>query len=300
MKLGLFNSEELSNKEYHAKGNFYSSSQFKKAKEDIELFHKIYITGEIVEDTDKPAFHIGTHFHSSILEPEKLHEDCAVFRGKVRRGKEWDAFKAVNGDKAIITAKEEMQVKNLLMAFNKCSTALKIMENGLPEVSVGVELHGLKVKARADWIDYDNGFIMDLKSTTGNAKDVEKVIAKIDAYDYDLSAALYIDAFNEYLGKKGLPLLETFKWVFASKDFVNCQVYNSTPEMLEVGRAKYMKALKDIVKYKENGWVFIDEEIDIKPMPWTRQRWLEDSGPVKVEMQPERIKMFPVTDQDLL
>jgi len=107
-------------------------------------------------------------------------------------------------------------------------------------------------------------------------------------------------SFNEYLGKKGLPLLETFKWVFASKDFVNCQVYNSTPEMLDVGRAKYMKALRDIVKYKENGWVFIDEEIDIKPMPWTRQRWLEDNGPVRVEMQPERIKMFPVTDQDLL
>jgi len=91
----------------------------------------------------------------------------------------------------IITAKEGMQVKNLLMAFNKCSTALKIMDNGVPEVSVGVKLHGLKVKARADWIDYDNGFIMDLKSTTGNAKDVEKVIAKIDAYDYDLSAALF-------------------------------------------------------------------------------------------------------------
>ena len=144
------------------------------------------------------------------------------------------------------------------------------------------------------------GFIMDLKSTTGNAKDIEKTIGKIDSYDYDLSAALYVDAFNVYLAEKGLPLIHTFKWVFASKDFVNCKVYNSTPEMLAVGRAKYMKALRDIVKYKNNGWQFIDEEADIKPKVWTSQQWLGEDAVEKKQTKFANTNVRITQDQDLL
>jgi len=301
MKKGLFTADELSNSEYHdKKGAFYSSSQFKKALEDIELFHKIYITGEIVEDSDKPAFHIGTHYHTHILEPDKVDEDCAVYPGPMRKGKAWDEFKAENSSKAIITAKEDMKVANLLLATRKCSTAIATMANGAPEVSVGVTLHGLNVKARADWIDFENGFIMDLKSTTGNAKDIEKTIGKIDSYDYDLSAALYVDAFNVYLAENDMPLIHTFKWVFASKDFVNCQVVCSTPEMLAVGRAKYTKALHSIVKYKANGWKFVDEEISIKPKPWTVMQWLGEEATEKKTTQFANSSIRVAQDQDLL
>lgn len=277
MKLGLFSSAELSNESYHdQEGEFYSSSQLKTALDDIEMFNKIYNTKELLQDNDKAVFHIGTHYHTQILEPQHFDRDCAVYPGKVRRGKEWEQFAIDNKGKAIITAKEALVVDNLCMATKKCSTALEIMKTGEAEVSCGVSYLGLDLKARADWIDPAKGIIMDLKSTTGNAKDLDKVVGKIEMYQYDLSAALYVDVFNEYYRQQKMKeRIHTFQWVFASKDYVNCKVYNSTPEMLAVGRAKYQEAIRLILKAKKNNWVFHDEISAVKPNPWTAQKWLE-------------------------
>lgn len=300
MKLGLYTADELSNSEYHeiTEDTFYSSSQLKTAIEDMELFHKKYITKEIVQQSI-PAFDIGTYYHTAILEPEKLEEECAVFHGKMRRGKEWDVFKEEHNGKAIITAKEYESAKNLIVATQDNDISQDLLSSGSPEVSLGIELMGLQCKVRADWIDFERGFILDLKSTTGNAKDEHKTKGKVGSYDYDLSAAFYLDCFNTYLQANGLELLSTFYWVFASKDFANCQVFSASQEMLEVGRRKYKKAIRNIKEAIDNGWVFEDTMIELDALPWDKQLWLEEKED-KRKHTTTKTKVRQTNDGDLL
>ena len=91
---------DLPSDEYHGTPDTWSSSNLKTANEDMETFIKKYVTKEIPREHIN-AFDIGTYFHTSILEPHKLDEECAVW-GNQRRGKEWEEFQEKNKHKAII------------------------------------------------------------------------------------------------------------------------------------------------------------------------------------------------------
>lgn len=302
IKSGLYKAAELSNSEYHkireGEEVFYSSSQFKTAKEDIELFYKKYILKEVVQESNA-AFDIGQYYHTAILEPELLDSECTVYPGKTRRGKEWEAFKEANKDKVILTQGDYLKAENLITATKESPIAMGLLSEGESELSLFTEFMGVNVKVRADWINFEEGYILDLKSTTGNCKDVFKTQGKISNYDYDLSAAFYLDVFNSYLGKKGLPLIETFYWTFASKDIANSRTYRATDRMIEVGRAKYRKGLALIKEYQANGWTFYDILEDLSPLPWEEQVWLEGADEKK-KFSNNKTKVRQVQDEDLL
>jgi len=274
----LIKAKDLTNKQYHEDKDCFSSSQFKLAKEDIEAFHKQYILGE-KQNVSNPAFDIGTYYHTAVLEPETLDAECAVFLGKMRRGKEWDAFKEEHEGKAIITKSDYAKADRLIQSTLGNTILQNLMEGGEAELSCFTKVQGLDTKVRSDFIDVDRGFIFDLKSTTGNAKDYKSINKKIDDLDYDLSAALYIDAFNTVLGKD---VIKDFYWVVATKDeeFANCQVYKATKKNLAVGRAKYMKAIEEIKRGYKNKWVFKDTIVNIDPTPWAFDQWTPTNQPI--------------------
>lgn len=259
----------------------YSSSQFKDAVNDIEYFYKKYISKEIVEEHGTVTlsnFAIGHAYHCLTLEPEKFDEGFAIFTGAVKRGKAYEDFLANSGDKKILSEKQLETAKFIAEASNRNTISKSIREDkdAKKEVSLFTELHGVRVKVRADLINFEKGLIMDMKSTTGNPKDAKKIAQKISSLDYDLSAALYMDAFNEYLGKKGLPLITEWKFCFDSKDMGTSKVYTATEDMIKVGRAKYMKGLSLIKKYQANGWKFTDTDDLIDLPSWDKQDWLTE------------------------
>ncbi len=86
---------DLTSDQYHTMAGTYSSSQLKKMLEDPEIFYRKYISKTEAKE-EGSQFDVGTYFHTRVLEPEKLSEETAVYPGKVRRGKEWDAFKEAN------------------------------------------------------------------------------------------------------------------------------------------------------------------------------------------------------------
>lgn len=289
----LYPSTDLTNEVYHGVRTYYSSSQLKEANEDIQTFHKIYVTGEIVKEFStqaRAAMDTGTYYHTAILEPDMLTKECSVWDG-IRKGKAYEEFLVNNKGKTIITAKDFEKANALISATKNDPQTLKLISAGEPEMSAFTELEGVKVRVRADWMDVERGFILDLKSMSGNVRDIQGIKKKIDMMDYDLSAAFYIDAFNAALAKnkvKGNPIKD-FYWSFASKDQVSCQVYRATDEMIRVGRAKYKKALREIAEAEATGWVFESKVIDVGPNPWQKDLWIEEEKNLKDKPAPKKV-----------
>lgn len=273
---------DLTSAQYHAMKGTYSSSQLKDLLKNPKIFHKKYIL-KTEEKLEMPAFDIGTYFHTSILEPEKLQIECAVYKG-IRRGKEWEAFKEANKGKAIITESELAQAEMLVQAVKDSPVAMGRLSRGTPEISAFTNLtifageifsecgkilgrHGwektklkankktgvpLTIKVRADLLADD--FILDLKSTTGDCESEYDMRGKVSNYFYDLSASLYLDIFSLVKDRK----ISEFIWTFASKDIGNSKSYIATEENILVGRAKYKKALLTLANCINNKWAFED------------------------------------------
>ena len=297
---------EISSKEYHAQKGSYSSSQLKDILEDAEIFYKTHITRELGKE-HVAAFDVGTYFHTLVLEPDKIEEECAVYDG-VRRGKLWDSFLEKNPNKAILSPSQVLQAEAIAKVTLKSKVVREILEDSLPEVSafldilVDVEakeiytadlefilgIDGwqwlgfdpvvlseksikLRIKARADALLPELNSILDLKSTTGNTRNVFKVRKKISDYNYDLSASLYLDIFSMATGVT----YDKFLWTFASKDKLNVKTYSASRANIQVGRAKWKKAAIDIAKYEIKGWVF-EDTIDILEPEMYQLEWLKE------------------------
>lgn len=279
---------DLSQEEYHNTSGTYSSSQFKDLLEDEEIFVNKYIK-KSVEKVHIPAFDVGTYFHTGVLEPHKLDKECIAYEGKVRKGERWEAFKKKHSGKIILTPKQKDDSVRLIECVQNSPVAMGYVERGTPEVSFFCELliHSgeiyapffktrltregwvdgwleksdikkavkIVVKVRADSIDLeDNEFILDLKSTTGNARSANSMKTKISYYNYDLSASLYLDMFSLAVRS----VINKFIWTFASKDMHNCKSYKASPTNVLVGRAKYMKAMLTLATCQANDWQIAD------------------------------------------
>jgi PDDEXK-like domain of unknown function (DUF3799) len=281
--------DDMTIDQYHGTTGTYSSSQFKDLLDDEDVFIKKHIQ-KVIEREEIAAFDVGSYFHTGVLEPHKLKDDCIVYPGKVRRGKDWDLFKEKNKGKAIVTQAQKQQAEGLVLAVKDSPIAQEYL-SGKPEVSLFVRLvvhegqiyapyfakvltidgwvdkfltvkdgHDMIVKVRADMLGHN--YISDLKSTTGNARSNQSMRQKISNYHYDLSAALYLDMFGLML-----PELREFVWIFASKDLYNAKCYRASSTNILVGRAKYMKAMLKMADCAANNWETVDYLDVLEPLP---------------------------------
>lgn len=269
---------------YHSIVGTHSSSQLKDMLEDEEIFYRKYVEKSIEREV-VDAFDVGTVFHTGTLEPHKLKAETIVYPGKVRRGADWERFKKKHEGKCIVTEKQNEQAGKLVKLVKDSPVAMGYIKRGKPEISLFLNIaiyrgdiyatdHGLVltgdgwiksivskdvlkkgvqlvIKVRADCLGDD--FVLDLKSTTGNAKNEKSMRDKISYYNYDLSASLYADIFAAATGRKF-----HFVWTFASKDCHNCRSYRASEKNILVGRAKYKKALLKLADSIKSNWEFPD------------------------------------------
>lgn len=293
---------DMSSADYHSLAYTFSSTQLKDLLDDTDYFIRKHIN-KTIEREENDAFDLGTYFHTSILEPQKIKMECVVFPGKIRRGKEWELFKKKHIGKAIITDTQKTLAEGIIDAVKNSPVAHQYLQ-GQAEVSLITEIwvfdqfifspahnkilkrdsgwehapHGLKdqskrayiifVKVRADMLGSD--FISDLKSTTGNARSNKAMRIKISDYNYDLSASLYLDMFSLVR-----PAVTDFIWIFASKDYRNSRSYKATKDNIRVGRAKFMKALFKMRELYLNKWQTVDFLDELEPNHWDRE-YLKD------------------------
>jgi hypothetical protein len=300
----------LSSSEYHGLKGSFSSSQLKTMLEDPELFYKKYIT-KTEEKEEIPAFDVGTYFHTAILEPHLLDQECVVYTEGIRSGKKWEAFKELHTGKAIITLKEKDTADKIVQAVKDSPVAMSILNKIKPEVSAFIQVYcthdeiycekdgkwfqlfvsvgwvpceldedelmgvtdfGTKLilKTRADGLCVEEGFILDLKSTQGNTKKEFEMGRKVADYQYDFSAALYLDVFSIASDRA----MDKFYWIFASKDMGNSRTYLASDKNIMVGRAKWKKAALELSKYVSSNWEFSDSLGVLEPTAYNKE-WLE-------------------------
>ena len=140
------------------------------------------------EKPDSARLLFGRAVHTAVLEPDDLPLQYAVYEGKTRRGKEWDAFVESNPGKSILKPDEYrtcLAVRDAVLANPDAAALL----TGTSEVAVQWEdaKTGIACKGRVDHVLGD-GFI-DLKTTTNiDAWAFTNVSAKMH---YHAAAAFY-------------------------------------------------------------------------------------------------------------
>lgn len=249
LKLGI--NKNISNEKYHSDREYISSSGLKKMLRDPEDFYKTYVLGDSEQEYN-PAFAFGSYMHSLILEPDTVEDEYVIFDGAVRRGNKWDDFKEEHKDKTIITQSQKQQAVFMYNAYMENKQAVDLIKNGTPEETLAVEIDGIKIKVRCDY--RQGNMISDVKTTFyGVSK--EEVLNTCLKYDYDLSAALYVDAFTQHLN-----IPHEFYFIFINKkEPTNCEVYKASEQFIENGRRKYKKAIELLKKARETG-IYYDEE----------------------------------------
>ena len=288
---------DMTSDHYHNKVPWtWSSTQIKEAFKNIDMFHAKYIA-KSVEKEEGAHFDVGTYYHTGIIEPHLLKKECVIFTGKVRNGKEWEKFKAANKGKAILTEREQEVGEKLIRLTQASPCAMKRVKNGDAEVSMFILLRvvngeifavdqrlrltpdgwtkvskvptggtDLVGKVRADSLAKNRkSFVHDLKSMTGDACDEHAVKSIIQYYNYELSAAYYLDLFSAGLETT----IEEFSWTFASKDKDVCQTYRSKQgsNMILLGRERWSKGILKIAQGIQNKWQKFDVVLDIEPHP---------------------------------
>mgnify|MGYP003131699595 FL=1 len=254
LKLGI---NKCDNESYHKDRKFKSSSTLKLFLKDPREYYKRYVLKEEREEMYKSAYDFGSYMHSLILEPHKTVLEFAVFEGATRRGKAYEEFKNANEGKTIITASQAQQALDLLHLYNEHVDTAGLIQGGVAEHTLCVELDGMPIKVRADYIK--EGMIIDVK-TTSDPVDKFSAAKTIIRFDYDLSAALYVDAFKEYTGQD-----HDFVFAFLNKQNGDVGILKASEDLLNNGRKKYKTAIKNLAKAEKSGIYFKEgiQEVDL-------------------------------------
>lgn len=150
---------------------------------------------------DSSRLALGRAAHTAVFEPDRFMLEYACFKGPIRRGKKWDAFKEQHRDETILKVDEYQTCLAMRDAVRKNPWAATYLENGLPEHSIqwtDPETQ-LPCKARLDWWNEDRAVLVDLKTT--NDVGADRFAATCARMAYHCQLAFYADGLRALIEK---------------------------------------------------------------------------------------------------
>lgn len=232
----------LTNAEYHSEKAHQSSSNLKLILQNPEQFYQEKVLGNKAPEGEKPHLILGSFVHSLVLEKDQVEREYAFFEGWRKAGADYKAFQELHPGKTILSKPQKQVGENLARAVSANSTALKLLTGGQAELSYSGSILDVPVKMRADYINIEQGYIADIK-TTSHPTDTDIFKATVGEFRYDLSAALYCQIAHDWHHK-----VFDFYFIVISKADLGCQVYKASTATLSRGAADVLKAL---VLYKK-------------------------------------------------
>jgi hypothetical protein len=221
-----------------------------------------------------PALTFGSLVHSLVLTPESM--PYAAYPGAVRRGKEWEAWKAEHEGLTIVTQSEMEDAVAMAASVASCPDAVRAL-TGRKEVAIVAQhpASGAQVKGRID-CKTPLG-ITDLK--TARDAGPKKFVRDAAEDGLVVQAAMYC-ALTETL--TGDPATE-FRWVAVDKRSpYPVAVYVIDSDDLARGGALCERLIGQWVKWERDGW---PRHYGIKRFYFPD--WAFDGAEVKPEERPK-------------
>lgn len=205
------------------------------------LFHK---KNPDTDDTD--AKKLGRTGHQAILEPERFLASAAVWTGGRRAGKDWEAFKAANEGRELLTEGELAECRALQQAVREDPYAKTYLKAGQSELTMLWELPGFNCKGR---IDFDSkSAIVDLKVTRDAS--IEGFGKQAHQYSLIAQAAWYSDGYEKITGVRKPYVLIA---VENEPPYV-VQTYQVHDTQIERGRDMYLGWLDKLGYCQKHDW----------------------------------------------
>lgn len=250
---------------YHGDRSCVSSTSLKEMLRSPAHYRNYMDHGRV----ETPALALGTAIHTRVLEPREFSKRYVVGPAGDRRSADWKRFAAANVGRRLLTHAERDQLDGIAASLMTHDTAQALMQTGYKEVTLIWQDAdtGLWLKARPDLLclDIDTGVCIDLKSTEDAAR--EAFARSCVKYNYDLSAAMYLDGLRAVLARDF-----DFLFLAAEKTAPYARaLYGAPEEMLERGRRRYKQALSQLTDcLANNRWPGYQPDGDYELLEWPR------------------------------
>lgn len=234
------------------------------------------------------ALTLGTATHCAILEPERFGNEFAVWdrrtdAGKMapRSGQHWEAFKAANAGRTLITEEERDLALTMQAAVRGHQDAMVFLEAGEPELTMRWALTDVACRGRIDWLARPNGkpVLVGLKTT----RDCRPFVFGSQAakLSYHLQWAFYHDGYKALTGDEP----EMIEIVVESDAPHAVAVYRIPSDIIEQGREEYEDLLVKLDEYTAAGfWPGPCEGIQDLTLPsWLYSKEADDISSLELE-----------------
>lgn len=259
---------------------------------EIEISPKQYQHAKEHGIKQTTAMLIGRAVHTMTLEPELFDSEYAIFEGKARRGKAWDSFEALNGNKDILLESQLDLVKDMSESLLNSEDPTirerlksKTADRELTMIWID-EKSGSKCKCRIDLL---GGTLDDLKSTS--AKTPQEFTRSAEKFSYHTQMAFYrrgmeanghkCDDVN-ILAVQSVELLESF-------------LVNVPAETLEAGDRIIDKWLAKVAECTQKSeWPGLGS----KPHRFVLSKWAQIEAGINIEetdgqeLTPDELEMY--------
>lgn len=249
---------------YHGNDTHLSSSQLKYALKDMNRFNAYVNEG--MSRFDTPALAFGRAAHTFILEQDEFVKNYAIFddsmdmrlKASKELKKEFDA-EAKKNKKEVIKKSDFSRIQYMFMNIANYPNAGKLLGGGEAEVSYFFRQKefGLDLKVRPDYINHEEKYIVDLKTS----RDASHAAFSRDFkwnFNYDLSAAMYLDGLKHCTGED----YDYYFVVVEKEEPHSVAAYKLGEESYQLGRNKYRKAMEKIVQSTETGLYQLQTRIE--------------------------------------
>lgn len=255
--------------DYHA-NEAISHSKLETFRKRPLLFKKRYID-KVLAPESSAAFTLGSATHCAILEPTEYAHRYVIAPEVDRRTKagkdEWAAFQAANVGKELISREDGMVVQKMAEACRSHKLAADLLSEGEAEVTWRVQMDGLVLQARTDWVNTKKGYILDVK-TTEYLSDFARMAVN---FGYHRQAAFY----TALLAKLGMTNVDFYFLAVEKKEPFGTILFKADAEFLAKG---YEENKADLAKlstaYATGVWPNMPEEVVSLSLP----AWYKTGG----------------------
>lgn len=282
MKPGIYSG--ISNADYHADKDSYSSSLVKKMEIPAQAKHAMDNPQE-----HKDCFRIGSGIHNFILERDSFYLNYLTGISCPRRSKadkqswaDWFTEHGANGNEIIenpaakwngmfeqqsgrnlVTPEEIQRFSDMATSVASNKNAIELLEKGKPEQSVywQDQQTGLNLRCRPDYLNDD--FISDLKSCDSVSD--HAITRSFVNYRYGISQAMYQDGVKQVLDD-----WRPFIFIFIDKNPPYlCRVISLDELSQQAGWQKYQNLLSKLDQcLQQDVWPSIPDNLEFTLPDW--------------------------------